>query len=76
MFVKALNLSGCEDKIANLKAVFGCEINYRNEDNKTFIYINQGHDSLALNLKTPLNDNGLDINQFRVKLQTILKNLA
>ncbi|ALV23632.1 putative membrane protein [Campylobacter iguaniorum] len=76
MFIKALNLGDCEEKIANLKAVFGCEISCKLDANMAFIYINQGHDSLALNLKTPLNDNGLDISQFRVKLQTILKNLA
>ncbi|WP_181022145.1 hypothetical protein [Campylobacter hyointestinalis] len=59
--------------ISNLKETFGCDVTVKISDDKVLVYINQGHDSLALNLKTPLDETGLDITKFKKEINAILE---
>ncbi|EKR7992959.1 hypothetical protein P9H63_001153 [Campylobacter fetus] len=59
--------------ISNLKDIFGSDISYFISDNKILLYINSQGDSLSLNLKTPISDEGVDIFKFKSGINAVLE---
>lgn len=72
-FKKTLNIDKNSLDISNLKDIFGPDISYFILDDKILLYINSGGDSLSLNLKTPISDEGVDIFKFKSGINAVLE---
>lgn len=72
-FKKTLNIDKNSLDISNLKDIFGSDISYFILDDKILLYINSGGDSLSLNLKTPISDEGVDIFKFKSGINAVLE---
>ncbi|WP_162165406.1 hypothetical protein [Campylobacter fetus] len=72
-FKKTLNIDKNSLDISNLKDIFGSDISYFILDDKILLYINSGGDSLSLNLKTPISDEGMDIFKFKSGINAVLE---
>ncbi len=72
-FKKTLSMDKNSLDISNLKDIFGSDISYFISDNKILLYINSQGDSLSLNLKTPISDEGVDIFKFKSGINAVLE---
>ncbi|AGZ80908.1 hypothetical protein [Campylobacter fetus] len=72
-FKKTLNIDKNSLDTSNLKDIFGPDISYFILDDKILLYINSGGDSLSLNLKTPISDEGVDIFKFKSGINAVLE---